>query len=945
MVALVAARTAERHASLGSWDVFMANDTLLDPSNLPFLEDLYDAYKRDPSSLDETYRSYFEALENEPRRQNLRQVPGSSVASGTINPRLDDLVNAFRLEGHLAAQLDPLQMTPRLNPASLDPKSYGFTEADLQKTFDVDVAGLPASATLSQVIEHLRATYCGSIGVEYLHVHEAKPTEWFRQRLESGRNHTKYSAEAKARILDKLTWAEGFESFLHKKYVGVKRFSLSGAETLVPMLSALVDRGAEHGVEEVVFGMAHRGRLNVLTNVLNKPPALMFAEFEHNSDPWESLGSGDVKYHMGYSSDYKTPSGKTVHLTMGFNPSHLEFINAVVTGRVRAKQERRNDERGDKVIPLLLHGDAAFMGQGVVMETLNLSQLEGYSTGGTIHVVVNNQIGFTTTPRDARSTRYCTEIAKLVLAPILHVNGDDPEACVHAMQLAADFRKEFARDIVIDLVCYRKYGHNEGDEPAFTQPLMYSVIREQEPVRSKYAKRLAAEGSVTAAQAEAMMETCLAEYQKGLDLARGSVTDKAISTMAGVWQAYKGGNDAEVPESETRISAAVAKTLCEALGTTPSDFVPHSKVVRVLEARAQMGRGETPFDWATGELLAMSSLLQSGTKVRVSGQDVRRGTFSSRHAVLFDQKTGRPYSALSHLSDKQGMFEIYDSPLSEQGVMGFEFGYSLDSPDALVIWEAQFGDFCNVAQVIIDQFITSSAEKWKRLCGMVLMLPHGYEGQGPEHSSARLERFLQLAAKDNMQVCNLTTPAQIFHALRRQVVRPYRKPLVIMSPKSLLRHPEAVSPLPAFTDADFQRVIGDVVADKAKTKRAILCSGKVFYDLMEERKKRNVTDVAIVRVEELYPFPDTKIVETLQAYKKLNRLTWVQEEPENQGAASFMLPRLTALDMGEVDVVARAASASPATGSKDSHDLEQRILLAAAFGEKVERKAHSKLSA
>ncbi len=918
----------------------MADSGLLTASNLPFFEDLYDAWLKDPASVEPAMAEEFAALS---RTQVMSQVfVGPSSERGKGQKRVDDLIHSFRLRGHLRANLDPLGMQKIPDMPFLDYTTYGFGDADLDRPFHLEDMPLAPNATLREILRLLEETYCRYIGVEYMHLHDHDTLVWLQQRMEQSRNHARFDAAGKRKILTKLSYAEGLEQFLHRKYVGVKRFSLSGAEALIPMLAELTDRAGDGEVDELVIGMAHRGRLNVLTNILGKTPAQMFSEFEP-SDPWAYLGIGDVKYHLGFSGDHVSPSGGKVHLTMAFNPSHLEFVGAVVEGRVRAKQERKHDSIGAKVMPVIMHGDAAFIGQGVVMETLNLAKLRGYSTGGTLHIVINNQVGFTTSPEEGRSTRYCTEIAKLLNAPVFHVNADQPEACVHVLQLAVDYRTKFHSDVVIDLVGYRRLGHNEGDEPSFTQPLMYQVIREHKPVRELYAAELDKEGSVPAADAQQIFDGIMEEFNKGHEEARQH-PNKMISTLAGVWQTFAGGEDAQVPEADTSLPEAKVRALCEAMALLPEGFTPHPKVQRILEARALMGKGEVPFDWATGELLAMASLVDAGTPVRMSGQDSRRGTFSSRHAYVYDQKTGEAYAPISRLTlrpdGKVGpRFEIYDSPLSEQGVLGFEFGYSLDSPDALCIWEAQFGDFANVAQVIIDQFLVSCADKWKRLSGLVLMLPHGYEGQGAEHSSARLERFLQLAAKDNIQVCNLSTPAQIFHVLRRQILRSYRKPLVIMTPKSLLRHPEAISSVADMAQGQFQRVIPDAASSvdgsAAKVRRVLMCSGKVYYDLIDERKKRGADNVAVVRVEQVYPFPAEPLKAALAPYRKIESLVWVQEEPQNMGAATFIAPRLSELFKGlpALEVVARQPSATPATGSKDSHDLEQRLLVESAFGD------------
>jgi 2-oxoglutarate dehydrogenase E1 component len=923
----------------------MFSDSLLSGSNLPFLEELYEAYQKDPSSVDPSWIPMFKQFKSNGNgngnhgdvTSTLQALGAKGDRASSMQARVDDLIHAYRLHGHVRCDLDPLGLVAPKTDRTLDHRFYGFSASDLSKNFSPDGLPLGSNATLKDIVDVLETTYCGHIGVEYMHILEENERIWLQKRMEERRNEPRCTVEEQRRILTKLSYAEGFEGFLHKKYVGAKRFSLSGGETLIPMLDALIESSAQKGVEEIVMGMAHRGRLNVLTNIFGKTPAMMFSEFEHNQDPRLTLGSGDVKYHLGFSHDHKAENGKIVHLTMGFNPSHLEFINPVVEGRVRAKQDRKQDQDRLRVMPVLIHGDAAFMGEGVVMETLNLADLPGYFTGGTVHLVINNQVGFTTNPSDSRSTRYCTDIAKLINVPIFHVNSDDPEACVYVTKLAMEYRQEFKKDVVIDLVCYRRYGHNEGDEPSFTQPVMYRVIKDREPVRVLYAKTLAQRNRISEAESNAIFDRTMQEFTEQHELARKSPPPEPFSTLGGVWQKYRGGKDAQHPDVDTKVDQARLSLLAKKLCEIPAGVEAHPKVAKLLELRGQMGEGKHPLDWGMGEMLAFASLVDAGVRVRLTGQDVRRGTFSSRHAVIVDQKTGDRHCPLqTSIGKGHAPFELYDSPLSEVGVLGFEFGYSLDAPDSLVIWEAQFGDFVNVAQVIIDQFICSSSEKWKRLNGLVMMLPHGYEGQGPEHSSARLERFLQLAANDNLQICNLTTPAQIFHVLRRQVVRPYRKPLVIMTPKSLLRHPEATSSLGDLSGGSFQRIIDDTQAKPAQVKRVMFCSGKVFYDLLEERKKRDLSDVAIVRVEQLYPLHEDELKEVASRYKKAKDFLWVQEEPENQGAAFFMQPRLEALMGQKLSVVSRKASASPATGSKDSHDLEQQMLIKQAFGDKVE---------
>jgi len=713
--------------------------------------------------------------------------------------------------------------------------------------------------------------------------------------------------------------------------VGAKRFSLEGAESVIPLLELLIQDAAKHTVEEIVIGMAHRGRLNVLANVMEKSMRELFFAFNDNR-PEMHLGRGDVKYHMGYSSD-RNVNGQNVHLTLCFNPSHLEWVNPVVAGRARAKGDRRGDTTRQKILPLVIHGDAAFAGQGVVPETLNLGRLQGYTNGGTLHIVINNQIGFTTAPEDSRSTWYCTDITRMLRCPVFHVNGEDPEAVAQVVHLATDFRQTFGQDVVIDMYCYRRYGHNEADEPRYTQPVMYGVIDKQPTVREMYVRRLRAGGQITEEQAEEISRKRHEQMEAELLEARRGTYVPPDYSMGGLWKGYKGGSDAECEEVDTRVSMERLKVLAHKINETPEDFNVNPKVKRFLKERQDRASGEKPLDWGTAEHLSYAAILEDGMRVRLSGQDSRRGTFSHRHAVLFDAKSGRRYMPLMHVGKELSKIEVWDSPLSEAGVLGFEYGYSLDSPDALCIWEAQFGDFANTAQVIIDQFISSSEDKWHRLSGLVLLLPHGFEGQGPEHSSARLERFLALAAEDNMQVVNLTTPAQIFHCLRRQVMRPYRKPLVVMSPKSLLRHPDASSTLEDLANGQFQRIIPDSEIDPKQTRRVILCSGKVYYDLLAARRAAKKNDIAIVRIEQLYPLQAQHVLEVLAPYASGTDLVWVQEEPWNSGGWYFMNARLPGILQGRMPVrcVSRVESASPATGSNAAHKLEQERLVEEAL--------------
>jgi len=853
------------------------------------------------------------------------------LAAAAVQGRVYQLINAYRVRGHLFAKIDPLGTPPEAS-AELDLANFGLSEADYDTAFPtVGLTGLGERATLREIVAHLSATYCSSIGVEFTHIEEPEAREWLQTAMESTRNRASLDRTEMLRVLTRLTDAEIFEQFVHKNFLGSKRFSAEGAESMIATLDLLIDYAAGRGIEEIVIGMAHRGRLNVLANIMGKNVREIFAAFR-DSNPERNLGRGDVKYHLGASCDRNTSSGRSIHLSLAFNPSHLEFVNPVVEGRVRAKQDR-GKRLG--VMPLLIHGDAAFMGQGIIPETLNMAGLEGYATGGTIHLVVNNQIGFTTLPQDSRSTRYCTDISRMIKVPVFHVNGEDPEAVIQVTRLAIEFRQRFGKDVVIDMLCYRRYGHNEGDEPRFTQPVMYQLIDQKPTVRQVYVDKLARSGQITLevgnslkAERQAALELALEEEKKGDYL-------RAPSALEGIWTAYCGGPDANVTEADTRISEERLIELATSLSQLPSTFQANSKIKAILDTRRERIASGQPFDWGTAEHLAFASLVAEGRRVRLSGQDARRGTFSHRHATLFDTQSGQRYTPLANLASASGgSFEVYDSPLSEQGVLAFDYGYSLDCPEGLVIWEAQFGDFANGAQVIIDQFIVSAEDKWLRLSGLVMLLPHGYEGQGPEHSSARIERFLQLSASDNIQVCNLTTPAQIFHALRRQVLRKWRKPLVIFSPKSILRHKEATSTTRDLAEGQFHRVIGDTETDPRNVKRVLLCSGKVYYDLVEARRASKRDDIAIVRLEQLYPLNEA-LTEALSVYADGTRLIWVQEEPRNMGAWYFLHANLRGVigDRLPLSVVSRPAAASPATGSKASHDLEQKRLLSEAFAE------------
>jgi 2-oxoglutarate dehydrogenase E1 component len=857
----------------------------------------------------------------------------SATASALVQQdSVDALVRAYRVRGHMMAQIDPLGL-PRPTQPELDPAFYDLNPGDLDRVFSSRTIFGAETLTLREIIQRLSSTYCRSIGVQFMHIDDLEVKSWLQDRMEGTQNRVRLSREEQLRILVKLTDAVIFEEFIQKKFLGAKSFSLEGSESLVPLLSFAIERASLHGTNEIVLGMAHRGRLNVLANILGKSPRNIFREFE-DVDPEFYMGSGDVKYHLGHSSDYITASGKRVHLSLCFNPSHLEYVNPVVLGRCRAKQDRMGDELRSRKCSILIHGDAAFAGEGIVQETLNLSQLPAYATGGTIHVIVNNQIGFTTPPSESRSTTYATDVAKMLQIPIFHVNGEDPEAVAQVVQLAMDFRRTFFRDVVIDMYGYRRHGHNESDEPAFTQPLLYKAIAQRSSVRDGYLQHLLALGEVTREEADQVAVERREHLELELSEARRADYVRIHDWLGGVWQGYSGGYESEVKDVSTAISAETMVDLMKKVTALPADFSPNKKIVRLLKQREEMAEGVRPFDWGAGETLAFASLVTQRIRVRLTGQDCGRGTFSHRHAALYDTETGRRYLPLAHISPDQGPIEIENSPLSEAGVLGFEYGYSLDWPDGLVMWEAQFGDFVNASQVIIDQFISSAEDKWKRLSGLVMLLPHGFEGQGPEHSSARVERFLMQAAEDNMQICQPTTPAQYFHLLRRQVLRPWRKPLIVFTPKSLLRHPQAVSSVSDFSEGAFQRILLDERIDQSNTKKVLLCTGKIYYELIRQREERKSDDVAILRIEQLYPLREDQLKTALSPYPAGTQVMWVQDEPENMGAWRYMLAHFgrTLCSSYPFGVASRPASASPATGSAHSHKLEEQELMNQVFG-------------
>ncbi|MCC5828616.1 MAG: 2-oxoglutarate dehydrogenase E1 component [Phycisphaeraceae bacterium] len=976
----------------------------LSSHNLAYVEELFEAWSRQPDSVPEYWQAIFEAQSPEgadpsespanrpsngrqPRgyfaaRALGREAPaingngrtrpaptrkseGSNGSPGALLPtvgtapdaqtaapstpaatpqavldlqhRVDQLIRNIRVRGHRIAQLDPLGQ-PRHSPPELDPAFYGLTDQDMDRVFTMSSSRRnQRTLTLRQIISLLQNTYCRYIGVQYMHIDDLEMREWLQERMEGTENRIHLDRPQQLRILTRLTDAVIFEQFVQKKYLGAKTFSLEGGESLIPLLEMAIEKAGGQGVREIVMAMAHRGRLNVLANILGKSAKQIFREFE-DSDHASLLGRGDVKYHMGHSSDWTTARGEKVHLSLCFNPSHLEYINPVALGRMRAKMDRGGPGWRQKGLVVLIHGDAAFAGEGIVPETLNLSELPGYDTGGALHIIVNNQIGFTTGPQQARSTLYATSVAKMLASPIFHVNGEDPEAVAQALQLSLDFRRQFGRDAFIDMYCYRKRGHNEGDEPSFTQPRLYKAIGQRKGVREGYLEHLLKLGGISEDEANAIAEQRLEHLESELTAARSASSATAAKKPPSVWNVYQGGHEADVPEVDTTVAANELKHLLKQLCAVPQDFNVHPKIRRLLDQRLEMAESKRPLDWAAGEALAYASLAVEGWRIRMSGQDCERGTFSHRHAVLHDIEDDRTWPVFQNLSETQSPVEFYNSPLSEAGVLGFEYGYSLDRPDGLTLWEAQFGDFINAAQVIVDQFIASGEDKWNRLSGLVVLLPHGFEGQGPEHSSGRLERLLLLAADDNIQVTYPTTPAQIFHLLRRQVLRTWRKPLFIMTPKSMLRLPAATSSLAEF-EGRFQRIIPDDVSGRDdQVRRVILCTGKIHYELAEQRKQlEKESQVAIIRLEQLHPLTEDALMAALEPYPPGAEVFWVQEEPGNMGAWRYMKVRfgdaLNARTGGRFRGLMRPDSASPATGSAKAHRTEQDRILEDAFAE------------
>jgi 2-oxoglutarate dehydrogenase E1 component len=946
-----------------------ATEFTVNPANLAFVEDLYEKFLRDASSVSPEWREYFGHVANgelrfpqphfgpsfKPRslfnpsgRQTAPGTAGVSSAFGVVPHGIQDriymLIRLYRVRGHRIARIDPLGRIPP-TPKELEPEFFGFTQADMNLPVQSETFQYDGPLTLGQLLQRLRNTYCRSIGVQYMHIDDLSVRRWLQRRMETTENHIQLTREEQLRILTRLTDATIFEEFIRKKFVGAKTFSLEGSESLIPLLDLALEKAGEQGVGEIVMGMAHRGRLNVLANIIGKSPRQIFREFADTG--WKSsLGRGDVKYHLGHSSEWTTAAGKKIQLALCFNPSHLELVNGVALGRARALQDCCGDADHSRSLALLIHGDASFAGEGVVQETLNLSQLPGYSVGGTLHVVVNNQIGFTTGPSESRSTQYATDVAKMLQIPIFHVNGEDPEAVAQVVRLAMDFRHEFKRDVVIDMYGYRRLGHNESDEPTFTQPVLYRAIAQRKPVFEGYLDHLLKLGEVTreeaddiAAKRREALEKELSQSQKETPNDIAKPHPPVIAGTNGICRIEDapavGGPEPTDDNFQTGVAREKLTSVLESLSRVPEKFHPHPKLKKFLQSRQQMAAGEHPLDWSAGEALAFASLTAENFRVRLSGQDSERGTFSHRHAVLHDYETGEKYFSLKHL-DHPGAIEIVNSPLSETGVLGFEYGFSLDCPRSLVLWEAQFGDFWNVAQPIVDQFIASGEDKWQQLSGLVLLLPHGYEGAGPEHSSARLERFLWLAAEDNIQVVNPTTPAQFFHCLRRQALRAWRKPLAVMTPKSLLRHPKAISSLDDFSKGRFQRILADTTAKPEAVKRILLCTGKIYYDLIEHREETKREDIAIIRVEQLYPLRHASLDRALQVYPEGTPAFWVQEEPANMGAWNFMQIHFgnKLFERFPFAGIARPVSATPATGSAKRHKQEQTEIIQRAFGGK-----------
>ena len=940
--------------------------TELAADNAHYIEALYEQYLGDPTSVDTDWQNYFKqyqspndahhnaiqdqylllARNQTANKRSVAATDGDTSTAHCADPKqmgVQQLISAYRRRGHRRAQLDPLELHPRSEVEDLSLAYHGLVESDLDTIYPTSDLNIGKSeASLREIIEIMERVYCRYIGVEYMHVTSSTEKRWMEKYLETNLGHIEFDKEKRLAILESLTAAEGLEKYLARKYTGVKRFGLEGGESFIPAVNEIIQRAGSYGTKEMVIGMAHRGRLNLLVNVLGKNPADLFDEFDGKVQP--EKGSGDVKYHNGYSSNVMTPGGEA-HLALAFNPSHLEIVSPVLEGSVRARQVRRNDTTGNLVLPIVVHGDAAFAGQGVVQETFQMSQTRAYTTGGTLHIVINNQVGFTTSRQeDARSTEYCTDVAKMVHAPILHVNGDDPESVVFAAQLALDYRHEFGKDIIIDLFCYRRNGHNEADEPSATQPLMYAVIKKLATTRTIYVQKLVAAGVISDAEAVKYED----EYRESLDRGEYVVNSLVLEPNEETfvdWKPYLGHELQD--DWDTSVDIEKLKTYGRKMAEMPEGYKLQRQVGKVVEQRLAMQTGEEPLNWGAAETLAYASLVDNDDiMVRITGEDVGRGTFSHRHSELYNIDDGSMYVPLAHISEKQARFATYNSLLSEEAVLAFEYGYATTVPNAVVIWEAQFGDFVNGAQVVIDQFIASGETKWQRVCGLTMLLPHGFEGQGPEHSSARLERFLQLCAEDNMQVITPTTPAQIYHALRRQGVRPIRKPLIVMSPKSLLRHKLATSELEELANGKFETVLPEIDKQEAsKVTRLVLCGGKVYYDLLEQRRALGLDHVAIVRIEQLYPMPEARLLAEIKKYSNLKEIVWTQEEPLNQGAWNYLVPRLhrsIVPELGNVEMlhpIARPPSAAPATGSAKLHLQQQQALIAGGLGISVDELA------
>lgn len=911
-------------------------------SNQEFLDDLFHRYLHHPESVPAEWQEYFrnfiagrpgEATTLVGAARSIGNGATSKMAIANLQDRVDQLIRGYRVRGHLEARIDPLGI-PRRQNTELDPYSYGFTDEDFTRKFSTRTIYGADELTLEEIVAKLRETYCRSIGAQFMHIDDYSVRNWLQSRMESTQNRLQLSHATMVRILTRLTDATIFEEFVRKKYIGQKTFSLEGAETLIPLLDLALEKAGEQGVQEIVLGMAHRGRLNVLANILHKRAQNIFWSIDE-ADHEMKRGRGDVLYHMGYSSDWVTQAGHKIHISLCFNPSHLEYVNAVAMGRCRSKQDRFRDYERRRCMNVLIHGDAAFAGEGIVQETLNMSELPGYAIGGTLHVILNNQIGFTTPAEEGRSTTYASDVAKMLQIPIFHVNGEDPEAVAQVVDLAMDFRSLFKRDVVIDMYCYRRHGHNESDEPRFTQPVMYQTIDHRPSVREVYVQQLLKSQKITAEEADHIAQQRREELELEFEAAKVSQFQSDVQTLGGFWNHYYGGLERDDDRHDTGVDRKTLEEIFLGLGRTPAGFHVNRKLQRVIDSRAEMASGDRPIDWAAAELAAMASLALEGHPVRLSGQDAERGTFSHRHAVLNDAETGAKYHSLKHIRQDQAPVEVYNSPLCEAGVLGFEYGYSLDAPESLVMWEAQFGDFWNVAQVIVDQFISSAEDKWRRLSGITMLLPHGFEGAGPEHCSARLERFLTLSAEHNMQIVYPTTAAQYFHLLRRQVHRMWRKPLIVLTPKSLLREPLVMSPVGELTAGQFQRVIQDPrVGDLTSPSRILLCSGKIAVDLLKAREERKSDEVAIVRLEQLYPLHRRDIVEALQAYPAGTPVYWVQEEPRNMGARNFIRLKWEDLELQKdypLSFISRPESASPSTGSKKMHAIEQNELIESAF--------------